>query len=367
MTPATYASICGGHRRAAAPTRSAPRGRTRPSAGTDPAERSPRRRSPTAARGRFAAGTPSATADPARGRSRGRTARRAWSTRRCAGWRRRRARSRPVAEMPVDVNRSPLICRQRLPAERRRYAPPRARRDCYDDDAVNARRADQMTSLLKTVPRPALRAIQLSRFGDRSDSDRQALRAAGRPRNRRLLRGGARVRPRRQRAAVDRAAARDHGRAPGRRTCGVRSGARRRVASRASSTAGSRGTDLVALIVDPAGRCSIASGSIEAFLRRGLRRPARPTSAPRSTASRRGRWRSICRRPTAGVPKRRPGVCYFFPAAVGRQRLQAAEPVPALDGPPRRARSRRLDARAGRRRSSCRSTRTSSAWAAAWG
>ena len=86
----------GGHRRAAVPRRSAPRVRTRPSAGTGPAERSRRRRLPTASRARFAAGTPSATAGPAHGRSRDRRTRPAWPTRRCAGWRRRRARSPPA-------------------------------------------------------------------------------------------------------------------------------------------------------------------------------------------------------------------------------------------------------------------------------
>ena len=50
-----------------------------------------------------------------------------------------------------------------------------------------------------------------------------------------------------------------------------------------------------------------------------------------------------------------------------RQRLQAAEPVPALDGPARR-RSISASGRASRRRgSSCRSTRTSSGWASACG
>src|SRR5262249_44967496 len=38
------------------------------------------------------------------------------------------------------------------------------------------------------------------------------------------------------------------------------------------------------------------------------------------------------------------GRLLLFPATVGRQRLQAAEPVPALDGPSRRAGSRRLEA-----------------------
>ena len=44
-------------------------------------------------------------------------------------------------------------------------------------------------------------------------------------------------------------------------------------------------------------------------------------------------------------PPRTPGVHALLPAALGRQRLQAAEPVPALDGPARRHRPRRLDAR----------------------
>ena len=52
------------------------------------------RRSPTAVRVRCAAGIPSATGDPARARSRGRTGRRACWRRRCAEWRRRRGRCR---------------------------------------------------------------------------------------------------------------------------------------------------------------------------------------------------------------------------------------------------------------------------------
>ena len=201
--------------------------------------------------------------------------------------------------------------------------------------------------------------LQLPGFGHRSDSDRPAVRAAGRSRGRRLLRRGARVRPRRERAAVDRAAAGDHGRMrPADYVRRVRSAAagRRRISQlRAPLDARRRPRRAAVAAAADARPRRIDRG----FFLEGYDPGAPRMSARRSTASRRARWRWICRRPTAAC--RAAGRLLLLPAPVGGQRLQAAEPVPALDGAPRRARSRRLDARARRPRWSCRSTRTSSA------
>ena len=76
---------------------------------------------------------------------------------------------------------------------------------------------------------------------------------------------------------------------------------------------------------------------------RATTRP-RPTSGPASSRSAPARGRWTCGRSTAGRAGR-PGVHALLPAAVRRQRLQAAQSVPALDGPARRRRPRRLDAR----------------------
>ena len=121
-------------------------------------------------------------------------------------------------------------------------------------------------------------------------------------------------------------------------------GATARRVSTVSSIAGSRAADLVALLWC-CGRCSTAPARSR-LLRRGPRRPGGDRHrAPRSTASRR-RALALDLRAAYGRVPARPGRLLLLPAPVERQRLQAAEPVPALDGAPRRARSRRLDARA---------------------
>jgi len=52
----------------------------------------------------------------------------------------------------------------------------------------------------------------------------------------------------------------------------------------------------------------------------------------------------LARSPNGVRPRARPaGSPLFFSARLCRQRLQAVEPVPAVDGPPRRAGSRRMD------------------------
>ena len=129
----------------------------------------------------------------------------------------------------------------------------------------------------------------------------------------------------------------------------VRSAAPHAAAARAWSIAGRAARDLVALLwllrqmLD-------RSGSIEALLPRRLRSGERSGHRRRrSTASRAARWRSISGRPTGGASAARAGVLLLLPAAVGGQRVQAAEPVPALDGAPRRGRPRRRGRRVRRR------------------
>ena len=81
-------------------------------------------------------------------------------------------------------------------------------------------------------------------------------------------------------------------------------------------------------------------------LRRGPRSPRRPTSGP-AIDSFSTRAMALDLRAAYGRVPTRPGVGYFFPRPSSGQRVQAAEPVPAVDGPARRARSGRLVTRAG--------------------
>ena len=87
---------------------------------------------------------------------------------------------------------------------------------------------------------------------------------------------------------------------------------------------------------------SIASGSIEGFFLEGYDAGADDVARARQLLDAGAGARS-----DGGVRPRAEaaGRLLFLSAAVGRQRLQAAESVSALDGAPRRARSRRLDAR----------------------
>ena len=299
--PATYASISALVSGAvAAPRRVVRRGRSRPSAGNGPEARSSRRRSPTACRSRPAAGTPSATADPGRGRNPGRRGHRVWLPRRCAGWRRHRARSRPVASA-----RRPRWCRSSPAAIAARTGRPRP--------ASRAARATRRTSAFSTArrmsesyycpshtvgvsrfeagPRSPLHGIQLSRLGGRPDSHRQAVPPGRRPRSGRVLRGVAGVRTCRQRAAVDRTSAGHHRRPSRRPTSAASIRAGRRKPSPISSTAG-RAVRTSSRCCGSSGRCSIdRDRSKDSSWRDSTRR--RPTSPLRSTASRPGRWRSM--------------------------------------------------------------------------
>ena len=152
--------------------------------------------------------------------------------------------------------------------------------------------------------------LQPRGLGERSRSPRPAVRRSGGSGDRRLLRGGARVRARRQRAQLDRDAARDHG-AAARPPSSARfePDAAPHRAARDGAPVDARRRSRRAALDPPAD--ARTHGIDRRLLPRGLRR-RHETSAPRSTASRRARWRSISARPTAGVP-RRPGVCYFFP------------------------------------------------------
>ena len=153
--------------------------------------------------------------------------------------------------------------------------------------------------------------------------------ARRRSRSRRLLRGGARLRPRGERAAVDRAAAGGHGAASG--------GIRPRVRSRPPRP----GLRAARAPLDPrarsrgaaAGSCSGCStiGHDRRILRSTATTRPRPTSRRRSTASSRRALATDLRR-RYGRRRPAPGVVLLLSAAVGGQRLQAAEPVPALDG-----------------------------------
>ena len=117
-----------------------------------------------------------------------------------------------------------------------------------------------------------------------------------------------------------------------------------------------RGRDLVALLLILQ-RMLREHGSIEALLPRRRRsggarraRRARLVLDPRARDRPRGRLR-----PPAPA---RAGVAYFFPRPSARQRLQAAQPVPALDGAAATPSTWRCGRASRRRGWSCRSTRT---------
>ena len=189
--------------------------------------------------------------------------------------------------------------------------------------------------------------LQLRRLGGRSDSDCPALRARRRPRDRRLLRRRARVRPGHQRPPVDRARARGDRCRRRRRTCGA-SIARRDgpafdgIVHRWTRERRHR-------------RAAVAAAADDRSLRvdRGVlprgRRPRRRTMSSAALDSFSSRALALDLRAAYGRVPKRAGRLLLLPAAVRGSGLQAAEPVPALDGPARRARSGRLAARRRRR------------------
>ena len=199
-----------------------------------------------------------------------------------------------------------------------------------------------MCAALKPVARSAVRELQLSRLGDRSHPDRPPV--ANGPRTarssacaqRRSLSGGCRACCSRSSGA----------RRDGWRAGGVRPPLRSRVdtapRSPASSTDGRAVPDLVALVwimkqmIDRA-------GSIEAVFLEGDDPAAEDVETALDSFSTRALALDL--RAAYGRVRQAAGRLLFLPAAIWRERLQAAEPVPALDGAARRARSGRLDAR----------------------
>ena len=165
--------------------------------------------------------------------------------------------------------------------------------------------------------------------------------ATGRSRSGGVLRRGAGVRPGRERASHSiRTLFRIMGPHPAALRARVRSAARRIPSCGRWCTAG-RAASISPRCCGCCGRCSSESGSIERFFAEGLTAGDVDVGPALDRFSRaRARARHAARS-TAASPKR-PGVCYFFPRPVHRQRVQAAEPLPALDGAPRRSRSRRV-------------------------
>ncbi len=194
--------------------------------------------------------------------------------------------------------------------------------------------------------RSSVRRLQPPGLGDRSDSDRAAVTRAGRSRS------GRRSARRRSRSAAWRACCsrssgcwRSWARPSGRLRPAVRSAARRaglrrpRAPLDSGSATSWRWSGSLRQMLD-------RSGSIEGFFLEGYD----PAADDVGGGARQLFGARAGARPDSGVRTRRHaqrgrGVAYFFPRPSSGQRLQAAEPVSALDGAPRRARSRRLDAR----------------------
>ena len=200
---------------------------------------------------------------------------------------------------------------------------------------THAGRDFTMLKTRSTISTPV--SIIRSRHAIRSRSSRRYEPARG-SRGRRVRRRGARVRPRRVGDGVDRSGVRRARVRPREGRPRVRAARPRRAAAptRASLDEGRR---LRRTALDPAADCSSgtarsngASPSI----------PARPTFRRRSKDSP-ARHARIDLRPAYGRVPRAPGVHYFFSRPSTGARLQTAESLPALDGPPRRRRSRRLD------------------------
>ena len=101
-----------------------------------------------------------------------------------------------------------------------------------------------------------------------------------------------------------------------------------------------RGPDFVALLVDSEAHARRTTVPSNARLPQDWRLET-PTLAPRSRHFRASPGASRCGRHMGGCPNSR-GLLLFRPA-VDRRRVQAAEPVPPMDGPAGRGRSWRLD------------------------
>ena len=189
------------------------------------------------------------------------------------------------------------------------------------------------------VARAPVSRLQPRGLGRRSGAAGAAVRATRGSGDRRVLRRGAGLRPGRQRARLDLDAVPHHGR-PRRRSSCARSIRRRRIPSCGRWCTAGRAASISPRCCGSCGRCS--SGRDRS--RRSSPRAWRPADVDVGGAldsfSRRalGARRAAGLRPRAEARRR----LLLLSAAVGRQRLQAAEPVPALDGAQRRSRSRRL-------------------------
>ena len=106
-----------------------------------------------------------------------------------------------------------------------------------------------------------------------------------------------------------------------------------------------RGPDLVALAARAAIDAAARTGSLERAFAAGHDPAERRHSRRRSRPSRACACRTDVREAYGRRMPARPGFWYFFTKPSGGSALQAAQPVPALDGALRRRRSRRLDAR----------------------
>ena len=198
--------------------------------------------------------------------------------------------------------------------------------------------ATHLTNLKPILDR-LVRGVQLSRFCHRSDSDRQAIQPAA------TIARWSGFAPRRWRSGAWRASS-------SRSSACSRSWETGRPSTFDNSIPSAhgpafaafvhrwtRGADLVALVWILRQMFDRA-GSIEGFLAEGYDPAATDVGPALDSFSTRALALDI--RAAYGRVPRAAGRLLFLPASVSRQRLQAAEPLPSLDGPARRARPRRL-------------------------
>ena len=156
-----------------------------------------------------------------------------------------------------------------------------------------------------------------------------------------ILRRGARVRTRGERAAIDRAAVRGDGAVAGGVRARFRSGAAGAAASTPIVHRWTRGEDLAALVLILQRMLRAAGRSRSSFVE-GYDPARRTLSGARIVLHARAR-RPICGRRMATASRARRRLLLLAP--VVRRRVQAAEPVPALDGQARCRGFRHLEER----------------------
>ena len=186
-----------------------------------------------------------------------------------------------------------------------------------------------------------LRRLQPPRLGDRSDSNRPAVHARRRSRDRRLHRR-ARSRSDACRASCSRSSACWRSSGPRRRPTSARFDPRRDGPAFAGIVhRWTREADIVAMLwllrqmIDRA-------GSVEGFFLEGYDAGADDIADALDSFSTRALALDL--KAAYGRVPEAPRRLLLLSAALGRLGLQAAEPVSPLDGPPRRARSRRVEA-----------------------